>query len=163
MKITLAPMTGDDRVPVMDIFNHYVENSFAAYPEHRLPYEFFDNFLAMCRGYPTAVARDESGMVAGFGMLRPYSPFPAFSGAAEISYFLTQGCTGHGIGRLMLDHLVSEARAKGLRTILANVSSLNEGSMRFHLKHGFVRCGTLQAIGCKNGREFDVVYFQLML
>lgn len=37
-----------DRESVMDIFNYYIENSFSAYPERKLPYEFFDTFLNMC-------------------------------------------------------------------------------------------------------------------
>ncbi|HQP12426.1 MAG TPA: hypothetical protein PK470_06655 [Candidatus Omnitrophota bacterium] len=48
MKISLAPMSRDDRESVVDIFNYYVENSFSAYPEKKVPYEFFDTLWAMC-------------------------------------------------------------------------------------------------------------------
>ena len=36
---------------VIDIFNYYVENSFATYPELKLPYEFFNKFLEITGGY----------------------------------------------------------------------------------------------------------------
>jgi phosphinothricin acetyltransferase len=51
----------------------------------------------------------------------------------------------------------------GLNSILASVSSLNEASMIFHLRHGFVECGRFRNIGWKQGQAFDVVYYQKML
>jgi L-amino acid N-acyltransferase YncA len=163
LKITLTPMSLNDREPVIDIFNYYVENSFSAYPERKLPYEFFDTFLSMCQEYPTATARDEAGELIGFGMLRPYNPIPAFSKTAEITYFIKPDFTGRGIGKTLLDYLVDGGRKKGLATILAGISSLNEGSIRFHLNNGFFECGRFKGIGRKQGKIFDVVYCQMML
>ena len=163
MRIDLAPITAADREPVMDIFNHYIENGFAAYPEQRLPYEFFDTLLSMCQGYPSAVARDEAGCIVGFGMLRPYSPIPTFAQTAEIAYFLMPEATGKGIGKSILEHLVLEGKEKGLTSILASISSLNEGSVRFHLGNGFSEFGRFKGVGRKKGRTFDVVYCQRML
>ena len=37
-----APVLKEDGKAIIDIFNHYVENSFAANSEDRMPYEFFD-------------------------------------------------------------------------------------------------------------------------
>jgi phosphinothricin acetyltransferase len=156
-------MTKDDRKSVIDIFNYYVENSFAAYPEMELPYEFYDTFLNMCRGYPNAAVRNETAEVVGFGMLRPYSPVQTFSRTAEITYFIGPDHTGHGLGKRLLDFLVDEGRSKSISSILASISSLNEGSIRFHAKHGFVECGRFRSIGQKRGKVFDVVYYQKML
>ena len=49
------------------------KNTFAAYPEEKVTYEFFDMLLGMCQGYPAATARDMDGSIAGFGLLRPIS------------------------------------------------------------------------------------------
>lgn len=163
MPVTLTPMTPDDRVPVIDIFNHYVEHSFAAYHEIPVAYEFFDTFLGMSRGLPTAVARDDAGAVVGFGLLRPYNAMSAFARTAELTYFLHPEWTGRGVGGQMLDHLLDAGRAQGLTTVLASISSLNEGSLRFHAKHGFTECGRLVGVGRKHGRTFDVVYCQRSL
>lgn len=38
MDFTTAPVSKEDGVAVIDIFNYYVENSFAAYPEDRSRY-----------------------------------------------------------------------------------------------------------------------------
>ena len=160
MKITLQPLGSEDGKDILDVFNYYVENSFAAYPEQKLPYEFAGVFMDMCKGYPSAVARDESGAIAGFGMLRAYNSMPAFAKTAEISYFLKPEFTGKGIGKMILEHLVVKAKEKGITSILAGISSFNEGSIRFHLNNGFIECGRFKSIGTKKGRTFDVVYCQ---
>jgi L-amino acid N-acyltransferase YncA len=163
MVFHLAPITPEDREATIDIYNHYIEHTFAAYLEEKVPYEFFDNFLSMCKGYPTAVARNEEGQVIGFGILRSYNPMPTFSDTAEISYFLKPGFTGKGIGKGILEHLAVKGKEKGLKSILATVSSLNEGSIRFHLRNGFAQCGHFKCVVRKKGRTFDVLYFQRVL
>lgn len=160
MDSRLEPVSVEDGNQIIDIFNHYVENSFAAYPERKVPYEFFELFLNMAQGYPFLVAKDGEGTVLGFGLLRPHSPMPAFSRTAEITYFLAPEHTGKGVGGKILDRLLAVAVEKGITTILASISSLNEPSLAFHKKHGFVECGRFVGIGRKNGREFDVVWMQ---
>lgn len=156
-------MKYENREEVMNIFNYYVENSFAAYPDRKLPNEFFDALLLMSQGYPTVVAMTDEGVVAGFGLLRPYNPMPAFLRTAEVTCFLKPGYTGLGIGKIILGHLLEKGKQKGIGSVLANISSLNEGSIRFHLKNGFSECGRIREAGQKNGRIFDIVYCQKML
>jgi L-amino acid N-acyltransferase YncA len=163
MNIRIAPLTKDSRKEVIDIFNYYIANSFAAYPEQEAPYELFDHFLKMSEGYPAVTATDEHGNVLGFGMLRAYNPFPTFSKTAEITYFIKPRYTGKGIGTNILDFLIARAREKGITSIIASISSLNEGSINFHKKQGFVERGRLKEIGYKKGKSFDVVYMQKML
>lgn len=163
MPITLEPMTAADRVPVVDIFNFYIENSFAAYLDRKVPYNFFDNLLKAGESHSAIVAKNGTGKVVGFGMLRAYHPFPVFSKAAEISYFIKPEWTGKGVGGLMLTHLIRKGEEKSITSLLASISSLNTPSIRFHGKNGFRECGRFKKIGEKKGRLFDVVYMQKML
>ena len=156
-------MSLGDRNAVIDIFNYYIENSFAAYPEKTVTYEFYEILLKMCHGFPNGVIRNESGTVVGFGMLRPYNPISTFSTTAEITYFIKQKHTGLGLGTAILEYLINEGKKRGIKSILASVSSLNDSSMRFHTRHGFVECGRFRNIGLKHEKVFDVVYFQKML
>lgn len=163
MSFTLSPLTPEDREPVLAIFNHYVVHGFAAYPEHEMPPAFYDTLLGVCRGYPNAAVRGPAGEVLGFGLLRPYSPISSFARTAEITYFLRPDATGQGIGVRLLEFLLEGARRQAIVNILASVSSRNEGSLRFHARHGFVECARFRAIGEKRGEPFDVVYFQRTL
>lgn len=146
---------------VMAVFNYYVENGFAAYPEQRLPEEFFGRFLEMTRGYPAyAMKKRDTGAVAGFCFLRPYHPFPTFRATAEITYFIAKEEVGKGIGAAALELLEGGAKKMGIRVILADISSLNQESISFHRKHGFSECGRFRRVGRKHGRDFDVVWMQ---
>jgi len=116
MKYEFSPISPEDREAVIDTFNYYIENSFAAYPETRVPYEFFDFFLQAISGYPNAVVKDENKKLLGFCMLRPHSPMPTFSGTAEISYFIRPEYTGK-TNRLH-DDGISPFRRQGKRTAL---------------------------------------------
>jgi phosphinothricin acetyltransferase len=60
MEYSISPITNEDRESIIDIFNYYVENSFAAYPENKLPYQAFDMLLQMSEGYPTGSIYPES-------------------------------------------------------------------------------------------------------
>ena len=163
MEYAITPLSNDNRESVIDIFNYYVENSFAAYPEKKVPYQAFDMFLQMSNGFPTGVIKDESGMVVGFGMLRSHNPMPTFSQTAEATYFIHPDYTGKGLGKKLLDFLEKGAVEKGITNILSNISSLNPGSIRFHQRNGFLECGQFRQVGKKNGQEFDTVWMQKRL
>lgn len=163
MEYSVVPLSSDHREPVIDIFNYYVENSFAAYPETKVPYQAFDMFLQLSSGFPTGGIKDESGRVVGFGMLRSHNPMPAFSQTAEVTYFIHPDHTGKGLGKILLDFLEKGAAERGIINILAGISSFNSGSIRFHQKNGFAECGRFRQVGKKLGKEFDVVWMQKRL
>ncbi|MDD5713069.1 MAG: GNAT family N-acetyltransferase [Smithellaceae bacterium] len=152
--------TDKHRRGIIDIFNHYVESSFAAYLEERVTYDFFDNFLAMARGYPALVAQSGVDDIVGFALLRPFHPFPAFKKTAEIGYFIRKDQTRKGLGEMFLRHLMAEGRDLGVDNLLANISSLNDPSLAFHRKNGFRECGRFRDVGKKFGKVFDLVWMQ---
>ena len=163
MGVELLPLSGEDIAEMAGIFNYYVEHSFATYTDAPVSVERFEALMSFGAGYPAFVARDGDGTLAGFGLLRPYSPIPAFDRAAELTCFLASGYTDQGIGTMILEALESGVAELGIESIVATVSSLNVGSLRFHLARGFVEQGRLVGIGSRGRRRFDVVYLQKML
>jgi phosphinothricin acetyltransferase len=159
MSCRIMPMTGDDVDAVLRIFNHFVEHSFAAYPSAPVGPDLFQRLCASAAAYPVFTVWLD-GEVVGFGMLKPFHPADSFRRTAEVGYFLKPQATGKGLGTALLAHLVEEARARGVRTLVASISSLNEQSLAFHRKHGFEEVGRFPRVGEKLGREFDVVYVQ---
>ena len=163
MEYRINPITIADGHAFIDIFNYYVENSFAAYPENIFPYEAFAQLHQLSNGYPTGTIKDAQGTTIGFGMLRPHNPLPAFSRTAEVTYFILPDHTGKGLGKRLLTFLEQGAAQLGITNILAGISSLNPNSIKFHEKSGFTECGRFNKIGLKKGREFDVVWMQKLL
>jgi phosphinothricin acetyltransferase len=94
-------MAEEHRKAVVDIFNHFVGKSFAAYPEAPPGYELYDRFLAMARGYASIVVKEEHGQVIGFAFLHPTTS-PAPSRAPRRSP--TSSCPSTPAGPGLADH-----------------------------------------------------------
>lgn len=163
MDYSLEPMSAGHRQAVIDIFNHFIRHSQAAFPADPVDYAFFDRFLEMSRGYPAVVVRDAAGQVVGFAFLRPHHPAATFSRTAEITYFILPEHTRQGLGTAILELFVEQAGPLGIDTILACVSSKNPESLEFHRKNGFRECGRFLKVGRKFGEDFDVVWLQKRL
>jgi L-amino acid N-acyltransferase YncA len=153
-------LSEEHRKPAIDILNYYIENGFATFSETKVNYDFFDHYLRESKGYPAVAVRSDSGEIIGTAYLGAYNPSKAFQRTAEIGYYIRRDWTRHGIGKAILDHFVEEARKIGIDSILASVSSLNDQSINFHLKNGFIECGRFRRIGRKFGRDFDLVWLQ---
>lgn len=162
MNYQLKKLSIEDSHEAIEIFNYYITNSMSAYPEIPVSDDFFQFFINSSEGYPAYSVYDESRLI-GFGLLRKHNFMSSFSKVAEITYFISPEYTSRGIGELLLRRLTSEGKQMGLNSILASISSKNEGSIRFHQRHGFVERGRFIGIGNKNGVEFDVVWMQKML
>jgi len=143
---------------VMVIFNYYIENSFAAYPEQKLPVEFFDKLLEMAKGYPAFIIKSDDDII-GFCLLRAYNPFPTFKNTAEVTYFIDEKYSRKGLGKIALNKLTDVAVEQGITNILASVYSKNTHSISFLQKNGFAECGRFRQIGHKFGETFDVIWF----
>ncbi len=162
MKIIFEKFSQEHGTAIIDIFNYYVENSYSAYPEKKVPYEYYDKFLEIAKSYPAFAIKSEPEII-GFCFLNAYNPLPSFKESAVITYFIDKNFKGKGVGSMALEKLETEAKQKGIKTILANIASLNEESLAFHVKNGFKECGRFEKIINKNGKQFDVVWMQKMI
>jgi len=153
----------DDRDAVVGVFNYFVENSFAAYPDKKVGPEIFDLLKNISRAGAFYVAESPGKEVVGFALLRHHQVAEAFKKAGEITYFIIPEHERRGLGARLMDIIAADARAAGVETLLANISSLNEVSLNFHFKQGFKECGRFQRIGQKFGRDFDVIWMQKFL
>lgn len=159
MKTSFKPMSYDRCEGIMNIYNWYIENSLAAYPDKIKSNDYFSHFMNATKGYPafTIFSDDE---IVGFCFLRPYMPHTTFNETAEITYFIKDQFTGKGLGKLALEKLEEGAKASGIKYILASISSENLYSISFHMKNGFQECGRFGKIITKNGKQFDIVWMQ---
>jgi len=161
MSYNIRQAADKDKNDLADIFNHYIKKSHAAFFDKRVTPDFFKKLQdIVCRDSFYVIENEDGRQVIGFGLLKKYHPSEVFSGVAELGYFLKPDFTHRGLGTLMLHTLVADARKMKIKTLLASISSLNEESIRFHIKHGFFECGRFKYIGQKHGKSFDVVWMQ---
>jgi phosphinothricin acetyltransferase len=148
-----------DWKPIAAIFNHFVTDSFAAYPDQPVDESFFRDRHVANPLLPFVVAENR-GRVVGFAYLSPFHPASTMRQSASITYFIHPEFTGMGIGTAFLEHLLEAGSALGITNFLAHISSLNTGSIRFHQRHGFTECGRFIDVGRKLDQSFDMVWLQ---
>lgn len=100
-------------------------------------------------GYGCWVALDEADSVAGYTLM---------STAVDEAHVLNL-CVGadyrrRGLGRFLLNHLISEARRAGMVRLLLEVRPSNEPAVSLYQAHGFVQVGLRKRYyPAREGRE----------
>ena len=114
-------------------------------------------------GYPYLVAvRD--GAVAGYAYAGPYHQRAAYRSTVEDSIYVAQDARGSGIGRGLLEALITASERIDCRTMVAIIAeSGSPASAKLHARLGFRPVGTLAAVGYKHGRWLDVTLMQRAL
>jgi len=159
MKPRIRAATAADLPAIDRIYAHEVLHGVATFDtEPRRPEEslaWFAHFAE--RELPLRIAEDADGRVIGYASLSPWSPRPAYSIAAETSFYVAADRRGEGIGRALLADLIARAEERPLELLLARIeSSGGAASRHLHLAAGFRLVGTLHGVGRKFGRALDV-------
>ncbi len=81
------------------------------------------------------VAEDEAGLVVGFALY--YIRYSTWKG--QVMYLedilVTEKMRGKGIGSMLVDRLIAEARERGFRRIVWQVLEWNESAINFYKKY----------------------------
>lgn len=107
---------------------------------------------------------ETDGFADGFASLLPYGKKAGYARTAELSVYVDSDVCGRGIGTELLEALTARAKAEGLLHVIVSViTSENTGSIAFHQRHGFTRCGQIAEAGYKFGRYLSVDIFERRL
>ena len=110
--------------------------------------------------FPYLIA-ERGGQVVGYGYLAAYRPRPAYAWSVENSIYVAPNAQRSGVGRMLLAALIKAATARGFRQMIAVIGDSGQrGSIGLHRAAGFTFCGTVHAVGFKNGHWLDQVLMQ---
>lgn len=102
----------------------------------------------------------ENGQVIGWAALTPVSGRCVYAGVAEVSVYIDAASRGSGIGKALLQTLITESENYGLWTLQAGIFPENIASVRLHEKCGFRQLGIREKIGRHNGVWRDTVLLE---
>jgi L-amino acid N-acyltransferase len=164
MEINIRPYIIEDTQAILDIINHNILHSTALYDYNIRTFEQQQNILEekISKKFPVIVA-ELDGQVVGFGMYSEFRFREAYKFTVEHSVYVTESFHGKGIGKLLLQELISLARKQKLHTMIAVIDSENQGSVEFHEKFGFKTVGIIKESGFKFDRWLHSVFMQLIL
>ena len=163
--ITLRLATAADAEQIREIYNHEVMHTVATFDlvPRSLPEQ--QEWLAARSGaFATLVAVDTSeGDVVGFAALSPYKDRAAYRTSVENSVYVRRDRHGHGIGRLLVEELLSTAQLSGFHAVFARINAASEASVALHRRCGFELVGIEREVGRKFSRWHDVALMQRLL
>lgn len=154
----------DDLAAINDIYNYYVLHSTATYqtePETLdARHAWFEHHTDK---YPVIVAVSDAGAVVGWGSLSRFHPRAAYARTVENSVYVHHEYQRQGIGRALLDELITRARTVGHHAMIAGIDAEQPASLALHTAAGFIHVGRLHEVGHKFDRWLHVIYMQKML
>jgi phosphinothricin acetyltransferase len=163
--ILIRPVRPDDVRDITKIYAHAVEHgtaSFETEPPSEAEMATRQKMLLQA-GYPYIVA-DVGGVVAGYAYAGAYRPRLAYRHTVEDSVYVHPRVVRRGVGRMLLNELISQAIGRGFRQMVAVIGDSGQtASIELHRALGFEPAGTLKNIGFKHGRWLDSVLMQRAL
>lgn len=101
--------------------------------------------------------------LVGFASLSKFKDRAAYSPTVENSVYVSRSHSGMGIGRLLMERLIDDARDSGFHSMIARIEATSEASRGLHRACGFELVGVEKQVGRKFGRWLDMAVMQLML
>jgi L-amino acid N-acyltransferase YncA len=98
--------------------------------------------------------------VRGWAALSPVSGRCVYGGVAEVSIYVAETYRGLGLGKILLQELISRSEAQGLWTLQASVFPENKASIRLHLACGFRQVGIRERLARLDGQWRDVALLE---
>lgn len=150
---------------ILEIFNDAILHSTALYDyQARTPQHMLAWFEAKrAGGYPVVGLEDAQGRLLAFGSYGAFRAFPAYKYTVEHSVYVHKDQRGRGLGQVVVQALIDEARRHDLHAMVGAIDAANAGSIALHQKLGFAHVGTLPQVGFKFGRWLDLAFYQLIL
>ena len=96
----------------------------------------------------------------GWAALSPVSQRCVYGGVAEVSVYVSISNRGSGVGRKLLDALITESEQNGIWTLQAGIFPENVGSLVVHRACGFREVGRRERIGKMNGEWRDTILLE---
>ncbi len=156
MEILIEVMQKEDYADVAAIHLEGIESRNATFLTEPLAFHEWDaKYLKDCR-----LVAKRAGEVIGWAALLPFSSMPSYQGVAEISIYIANAAQGMGVGKLLMENLMTESEKAGFWTLISLVFPENEASIALHHKFGFETLAIHKNLGKMDGVFRDVALLE---
>ena len=102
------------------------------------------------------IVHEIEGEVAAWLSFESFYGRPAYDHTAEISIYVASKYRGKGLGRQFLQEAIEMTPSLGIKTLIGNIFSHNEPSLRLFRSFGFEEWGKLPNIADMDGKEYSL-------
>jgi phosphinothricin acetyltransferase len=165
MKISIRDATISDVSVITEIYRESVLNGIGTYElEPPSEIEMTSRFSSITgQNYPYLIAEGDQGAILGYAYASPFRARAAYRYLAEDSIYVAAEARGLGVGRKLLEALLSRTAALGIRQMVAVIGGANPASVALHEDAGFKHVGRMPSSGFKFGQWVDTVLMQIDL
>ncbi|QIY83023.1 N-acetyltransferase [Chryseobacterium sp. NEB161] len=143
----IRPITKDNFSEAVEIYKQGLATNIATFQNDLPQWEDWNKgHLDFCR-----ISIYENNKMLGWTALTPVSSRCVYAGVAEVSVYIAQKERGKGIGKILLNELITQSEANGIWMLQSGIFSENQSSIKLHEKCGFRMVGYREKIGKKNG------------
>jgi phosphinothricin acetyltransferase len=167
--VRIRDADASDAVAICALYNATVSSTTVAWTEEHESVATRQEWLRTQRaaGNPVLVAEADvkAGVIgfASYGEFRNATKWPGYRFTVEHTIHVDATHQGAGVGGALLEALVERATAAGLHVMIGAIDGGNDGSLRFHERHGFAAVARLPEVGFKFSRWLDLVLVQRTL
>ncbi len=152
----IIPMLPGNWEAVKDIYVEGIASGNATFQTTAPSWEDWDRDHAL---HPRLVAM-EGNELLGWAALSPVSGRCIYAGVGEVSVYVSARAQGKGVGRQLLQSLVTASEKANFWTLQAGIFPENTASLAIHTACGFRIIGTREKIGKMNGIWRDTVLLE---
>ncbi|MBO6505999.1 MAG: N-acetyltransferase [Kordiimonadaceae bacterium] len=106
------------------------------------------------------VAETSNDLLGGWAVLWPVSDRCAYAGVAEVSVYVGSNARGQGVGKALLNELVTTSEKLNIWTLQAGIFEENTASINLHEKCGFRLVGMRERLGALDGVWKNIVLME---
>ncbi len=164
---SIRPAAPSDVPAIMEIKNHAIVSGNTVYDETAGTLEFYHNWLKHKEeeGWPVFVIcpADNQGIVAGYASYGPFRNFSSYRYTIENSLYIHEAYRKQGLGKMLLQYLINDAKKAGYHLMVAVIDSENKASCHLHEQLAFTYSGRIDEAGYKFGQWLNIVFYTLKL
>jgi len=157
MDARIRPLIRDDWPQVRGIYEEGIATGDATFETEVPPWDAWQSR----HSEDTRLIAEVRGVVLGFAAVSPVSQRTVYRGVAEVMVYVAAHARGEGIGRLLLEALVTATERAGIWSLQAGIFPENEASLALHRAVGFRTVGVRSRIGrAADGRWRDTLLLE---
>lgn len=155
--------TLDDAAAIRSIYSYYVTDTSITF-EIEIPSvdEMKKRISEYTKQFPWLVL-EKDGVIVAYAYATPFKARAAYRWSVESSIYVDQSLRGKGTGKKLYLELFDRLKKMGILNIIGVITLPNLPSVAIHEKLGFKLVGRFPEVGFKEGKWWDVGYYQLTL
>ena len=163
--LKITNLSDKDIESINKLYNHYISETAFTFDIKEKKYEEKKEWAKTFsnEGPHQCLVAYENDNLIGFVSSRPFREKEAYFSSVETSIYIDQIYIGKGYGQDLMKELLKRITKFGVIRAYAFITKPNEMSEKLHNSIGFKHIGTLNNVGKKFEKYWDVGVFELPL